>query len=1529
MNKTALFKIKGMQRDLSESTFSAEFAYENYNIRLSSNESNSVLSIQNEKGTSKVTTADILHSPIAFDGLLCGYAVINDNIIIFITNQGTQSIYKVNINYNGATTELLYKGNLNIPNYTFLETLTVYENEKVQKVYWTDGVNQPRVINIAATVEERATWDDDSFDFCQSLTGQEWVLVQKNTSGGSFPAGIIQYVISYSNNNGAETALFYISPLLYITNSSKAQSADKNCPCSFTINIGVLDTRFDNVRVYSILRSSIDAIPDVKLIAEQPINLPIEQSYPPGRTHHIILEYCDDQFVQVIYENGVEEVLADLSPTIENNRVRTYDFESPRVQKIRYTKNGILYEWIPSEGRFLLNYQFITNKLRFYSDTVTLQEKKYILEITDNGLRGETVNPSELFYKGGTSITCKTLEEKDNTLFLGNIEQLHDISGDSESIQKLIQNSLDQITIVTGGQERYLEDTSYNNDYYENDFQLNANSEYSIKHFKYMETYRFGIQLQYKSGEWTDPIFIKDLKIPFSQTAEILRYPIFKFPYNIMNTFIEMGYIKIRPLVVLPDFYNKECICQGIVCPTVYNIQDRLDNSPFAQASWFYRPAGGGSFVNDSVASKGSVPVINGHNKVINMVDGKVTEDLTLPDDSPLKTAEKKQAEMPVYPLNAYHWRYGSVHWVPAFQQTMTAISTPDTEWEYSYNFYGSSVFYIDNSIITLNSPDIEFGSDIQNISLDGLSFRVIGVAPIKSYYTKFDVDIENIVSSKFTQGLYYAPDISLPIAQDYQYSGRRGINGKGLGVAKRNTSAGTHYVDFSFIPPWAVQGSVRPTVANVSSDQYILKTNKTSNISYSNDTIFYNADTDTTVDTDLLSDVQLFNSQEVAGSFLQSPRLESTSQILYYGNIDKIVTFKGDTGIDFLDDNSHTQSLWTYITPFYRIIDNSKYQTTINSYDCAELYPKDSNIGNTGGGYLGLGNFILPMRYKSTPHIVIALDTEDQYQRVLPYSGGVWDGSYYEPEKKGTFMHLVGESKILGESNYLFWNSTKAIRGWKSYPIDIKINNSSFHEIEKVFLIGELYRNVENKFGATDRVSLSRLSWVQAGPDVQIRSVNTHINYLYGDTFYQRYDSLKTYAFSSEELNSIYELASVMVETKQNLQGRYDSRLGFIEFFETSPDNFNLINQVYSQNNNFFTYRVVNVVNNVIKLPNTLTWTLTKTVASSIDTWTNITLASTLDLDGTKGQLRKLKRYNNELLAFQDSGISVILYNTRTQLSTTEGVPVEIANSGKVDGKRYISSTVGCNNKNSICETPRGLYFVDSLNKGIYLFDGNLKNLSDSLGLRSWVNSQDGLPGVYTLYDSDTQDVLFSGNLYCLAYSERLQQFTSFYQYQGIDNIINLNNSSYTFRWNDGGSPKLYLWEFRKGTQFFDADSQGSSTTLIVNQDSLNDKIFNTVEFRGQGINHLDQETCPFTNIEIWNDYQQGSETLKNKYLFPSNLKQKFRIWRANIPRDTKYKLNRIRSPWAFIKLSSIPESQGQKPIDFKVQDVVVYYNE
>lgn len=96
-----------------------------------------------------------------------------------------------------------------------IETLGVYETEDVQKVYWVDSGHQPRVINITKPEQEgQAIFPDsdysylynrdiDYFNFIPNLKLNEVITVSKDTTGGRFSPGTIQYAFSYYNKFGS------------------------------------------------------------------------------------------------------------------------------------------------------------------------------------------------------------------------------------------------------------------------------------------------------------------------------------------------------------------------------------------------------------------------------------------------------------------------------------------------------------------------------------------------------------------------------------------------------------------------------------------------------------------------------------------------------------------------------------------------------------------------------------------------------------------------------------------------------------------------------------------------------------------------------------------------------------------------------------------------------------------------------------------------------------------------------------------------------------------------------------------------------------------------------------------------------------------------------------------------------------------------------------------------------------------------------------------------------------------------------
>ena len=78
------------------------------------------------------------------------------------------------------------------------------------------------------------------------------------------------------------------------------------------------------------------------------------------------------------------------------------------------------------------------------------------------------------------------------------------------------------------------------------------------------------------------------------------------------------------------------------------------------------------------------------------------------------------------------------------------------------------------------------------------------------------------------------------------------------------------------------------------------------------------------------------------------------------------------------------------------------------------------------------------------------------------------------------------------------------------------------------------------------------------------------------------------------------------------------------------------------------------------------------------------------------------------------------------------------------------------------------------------------------------------------------------------------------------------------------------------------------------------------------------------FDKLEVWNEYQSGLSMLSLSEATPSNLKKKFNVWRALIPRDSTNGRDRIRNTWAYVKLSNICKNTYRA----ELHDIMVYYN-
>ena len=1501
------WKTKGMNRDLSVSAFNPEFSFENMNLRLSTNEGNTLLSWVNEKGTQEINY-ELLNKEIGpqgeeYDGIygnVIGTAVLNHQLVFFTTRtyyqnnklQHQDRIYKcwiANKSEGNFSMDVLrlFLGDLNLSEDHPLETLTSYEAEHIQKVYWTDGKNQPRVINIYVDniSEFNALSNPNMFDFVPTLRLFESVYVKKIFgANGMFAPGVIQYALTYYNKYGQESNIFYTTHLCYISHLDRGASPDDTrVDNAFEITVTSVDKNFDYLRIYSIQRTSINGTPICK------------------RVHDISIK-----------DLGVN------------------------------------------------------------TNTVT-----YI----DRGVEGDTIDPTELLYKGGEMVTAKTFEQKDDTLFLGNVKMLRNpLDSLKTSIVTAAQNSLStslrRIICMEGTSTPYVYANQLNvvDENYSND-SVPCNG------FKYLEKYRCGLQFQHKSGKWSDPIYINDHEIITPPRAYIspsfnnrvgIELPIIKSELSfgrsddsdsLYSRLIKLGYKKVRPVIVTPNANDRKVVCQGVVNSTMYISNKRTSNDIYAQSSWFFRP----NIEHDSVV--GYYYDVSTSGVVAPTCRGM------LPYMSSTILYSDSNNVIENNPDNP--------------KNNIRAV-------EVQGDFNNDSRFQIDTHFVTLHSPDVEFDSNMSIMNYSGLIPRDVAKAQIAATLSDINIQTETPTINNNSNGFIHKA-FSRNNSR-YSYGIVSGLFYEDFIVDDTSDNASSaNFRDWDkelspvkwMIYPWQKRGSLnndinRPANKGVASST--LKKKVISNLRYTN-SYWYK---DEEASSPYKAATVVHNSRPIALFSEDSPVFTKVADKLYQGNVDMLLTPDSSDGMYFAWEGvTAVRDVWsTYANPYYTI--THKYANT---------------------PFTSTGNWWKTFHTLDNDH---------------PYQYGIWFYSNYQNGNVTDHRWASTESGIGDAFKDLVMKKEAVPMKYKSTPHLILDNNFSHKELDSIsqdnagsLQIAQLERSSSPFDTSPDSDTLRSYTWIPCGNPVNIvasdNNNKTVVYYSWGDTYYQRYDCLKTYPFTNEDINQIVEIGSFMLETRVNIDGRYDRNRGQINNTNVSPRNFNLINPVYSQLNNFFSYKIQNTDEKESTLyPNYVFYSQTKTSGSDVDMWTHVTLASVLEMDGDKGQVNSLQRFNNQLIAFQDTGISQILYNENTQITTTDGVPIEIANSGKVQGKRYLSNTIGCSNKWSIVQTPSGIYFIDSHDKSIYFFNGQLQNLSTAQGFNTWAKKNITLPlangnadiptwtpdvfdDFVSYYDKQNQDVLFINANTALAYSEKVGAFTSFYDYGHIPYFCNLDDYGIWLKHNGGeaGGIRSELWLHQKGNYcdfFTTKDALGRITydgrkpywmTLVGNPEPQMDKIFTNLEFRacvdtdGTLANDKFTPLLPFDYLETWNEHQHGKATLQNKnghgaqqhHLRDTNLtaalKRKFRIWRCDIPRDNypipeipsegtqeeiaaattaqqtffneeadkgiyrkeAHPIDRMRNPWLYLKLMKNAAGSNQHLQRTEIHDILMSY--
>lgn len=512
----------------------------------------------------------------------------------------------------------------------------------------------------------------------------------------------------------------------------------------------------------------------------------------------------------------------------------------------------------------------------------------------------------------------------------------------------------------------------------------------------------------------------------------------------------------------------------------------------------------------------------------------------------------------------------------------------------------------------------------------------------------------------------------------------------------------------------------------------------------------------------------------------------------------------------------------------------------------------------------------------------------------------------------------------------------------YRSQLLDDSINRGNVPTL----YIGELRRDLLPKdlYGGTSDSALENLTWLPAS---NYTSIDDEIYQTTGDTYFQRYDCLKTYPCDDEGINKVRELASVMIETHKNLDARTDvNRWNFNT--QASPNNFGLYNDVYDQKNNIFTSSILPELMDQTEYKNTCVWSSSKNYAGRVDTWTNL---STNSSALTNTEISKFVNYDNNLFSFDFNDVSAILYNQQQFVQGNDNTFITTDFNTNVN-IQLLNDKYGTHN-NNVLMTKKGIYFVEDnkntivrirtdgkfeeipLNKLDGFFKKNIKIVSIAHGTP--------LPNrcpIYFNYDALHDDVYiyFRQSIsfgYCVVFNELIDEFTSF-----IDIPIkatDIKMFSYMGNvfavLNNGLSIHAYLKLFQYNTNDFLNYNSGSlvpSITYRTSPEILNDKIFTNLEMQVDTGVSTDNSTknegevgFPFESIRLWTEYQDtGDVKLTYKPYGICNLQSKFRTWRITLPRDKTNIRDRIRNPWVTFTLT------GKKNLtSFELHNMVLDY--
>ena len=367
------------------------------------------------------------------------------------------------------------------------------------------------------------------------------------------------------------------------------------------------------------------------------------------------------------------------------------------------------------------------------------------------------------------------------------------------------------------------------------------------------------------------------------------------------------------------------------------------------------------------------------------------------------------------------------------------------------------------------------------------------------------------------------------------------------------------------------------------------------------------------------------------------------------------------------------------------------------------------------------------------------------------------------------------------------------------------------------------------------------------------------------------------------------------------------------------------------------------------------------------VDSWGIFKVNNYWDVEGTYGPINAMCILRDKMYFWQNRSFGLMQINPRaviTDINNATNSQLQIGTGNILQRHDYVSTEVGLQHQWGLTKSSYKFFWADVKLKKMFSYgDGQALSVdSDVKGVFSFlknnlvnnINKIDkpvyagdlcdrnsppvGNNGIRAVYDfkynqaiftfSDgkninSQECTFETKWFTIAYDERLDVFTSFYDYTPK---IYFTDGYKIFSTDRADSSKIYMHDEGNYCEFY-LVVYDSTIKMIVNDHFQYTKVFDNIMYDSQavdtatGINYNDDTV---STVRVYNDYQN---TDFQSLIVNDNIKRKERTWQLAIPRN-RVLYSTSDSPNIFTDLSPTDKIDGERMRDKYITVDFIYNN-